>query len=138
MTRPLIFAVVMARRFLTVVLAASMLGQASVRTVLLLHYQWNREAYVQRCENVAKPELDCQGKCYLKKKMMAVEGHQSDSRQPFPAFFFSWKDLSLFWKDEEGGAFSELRESGVALLFPPCGGSPRAGCTNSVFHPPPC
>lgn len=115
-----------------------MLGQASVRTVLLLHYQWNRDAYVQRCENVARPELDCQGKCYLKKKMMAAEGRQSDNRQPLPAFFFSWKDLSLFWKGEEDGAFRELWKGEVTLLFPPYGGSPRAGCPNSVFHPPPC
>lgn len=128
----------MARRFFTVVLAASMLGQASVRTVLLLHYQWNRDAYVQRCENVARPELDCQGKCYLKKKMMAAEGRQSDNRQPLPAFFFSWKDLSLFWEGGDGGAFRGLWEGGAALLFPPCGGSPRAGCLHSVFHPPPC
>ncbi len=115
-----------------------MLGQASVRTVLLLHYEWNREAYMQRCENIAKPELDCQGKCYLKKKMMAVEGRQSDNRLPLPAFFLSWKDLSLFWECREGGAFRELWEGGAALLFPPYGGSPRAGCSGSVFHPPPC
>lgn len=116
----------------------SMLGQASVRTVLLLHYQWNREAYVQRCENVARPELDCQGKCYLKKKMMAAEGRQSDNRQPLPAFFFSWKDLSLFWEGSERGVLVMIWKRGEPLVFPPYGGRPRAGCLDSVFHPPPC
>ncbi len=125
----------MARRVLLFVWAVGILGQASVRTILLVHYRLEREVYVKRCENAARPELDCQGKCYLKKRMMAVEGQREDRQQPLPAFFFSLKDLPLFWEDGCKTVLPMQDAEGMRT-FPSLRGRACRGCLSDVFHPP--
>jgi hypothetical protein len=71
-------------------------GQALVRTAWTLHYQWNRAVYLKNCENRDKPNLHCDGKCYLKKKMAVSEN--SNPKEPrLPEGFRETKDLQLYF-----------------------------------------
>jgi hypothetical protein len=45
--------------------------------VPFLHYAANKEYYLERCENKAKPELECGGNCQVKKEV-AEAAHDTD------------------------------------------------------------
>lgn len=84
------------KQFVSAILILSMLGQAFIRTALTVHYQYNRAYYLSHCENLYKPKLDCNGKCYLKKQMQVDAS--SDSEQPkMPEQLRVLKDLQLFF-----------------------------------------
>ena len=76
-------------------LAFSILTQAFVPTLWVLDYQWRRTVYLQHCENKNKTEMHCDGKCYLKKRIIANPGN--DTKAPrLPDNFFSIRDLNLY------------------------------------------
>lgn len=57
--------------------------QAFSKWVLLLEFAWNREYIAATlCENRAKPNLQCGGKCQLQKKMAADEKQQNPAQSP--------------------------------------------------------
>jgi hypothetical protein len=83
------------KRFFSLLLLCCILGQASIRTVWTLHYQINRAIYLKNCENKDRPNLHCDGKCYLKKKM-GVEQTDASKEPKLPESFQQIKDLQLF------------------------------------------
>ena len=84
------------KRFFSLFMVCCMLGQATVRTAWVLHYQLNRSLYVRHCENKNKPSMKCDGKCYLKKKMMGTAGNDARKTPQMPESFRDGKDLQLF------------------------------------------
>ncbi|MCW5922700.1 MAG: hypothetical protein KIS77_10160 [Saprospiraceae bacterium] len=98
------------KQFFSFILVCSMLGQASVRTAWTLHYQWNRAVYLKNCENRDKPEMQCDGKCYLKKQMAVSE--QSGPKEPqLPEGFHQVRDIQLFF--ESAALFPRFCASGL-------------------------
>lgn len=83
------------KQFFSLLLICCILGQASIRTAWTLHYQINRAVYLKNCENKDKPNLHCDGKCYLKKKM-GVEQTDTAKEPKLPESFQQIKDLQLF------------------------------------------
>ncbi|HRI59344.1 MAG TPA: hypothetical protein PK228_06465 [Saprospiraceae bacterium] len=72
-------------------------AQSFVRTAWTIHYQWNRAVYLKNCENRDKPNLHCDGKCYLKKKMAASENN--NPKEPrLPEGFRQIQDIQLFFE----------------------------------------
>jgi len=63
---------------LTISLAFLFLLQSFTRTFIIVNYQVNKE-YVANvlCENKAKKELHCEGKCHLKKELDKEEKSES-------------------------------------------------------------
>jgi hypothetical protein len=53
-----------------IVLLAALLGQTFSKALLVLDYQWNKD-YISKnlCVNRNRPEMKCEGKCYLCKKI---------------------------------------------------------------------
>lgn len=85
------------QKVLAFLLICSIMAQTSVRTILTLHYQFNRAQYLTQCENKNKPKLHCNGKCSLKKKMAAQE--QGDSKAPsLPDNFRDLQEITLFFQ----------------------------------------
>lgn len=83
------------RQVFSLLLICCILGQASVRTMLVLHYQLNRAVYLRNCENKDKPSLHCDGKCYLKKQM-GVSPKEDPNEPKLPDGFREIKDVQLF------------------------------------------
>jgi hypothetical protein len=47
-----------------------MLGQTFSKCMIVLDYQWNKDYIAkQLCVNRGKPEMKCEGKCYLCRKL---------------------------------------------------------------------
>jgi len=130
---PITFALKM-NRFFIFTLILCILGQALVRTAWVLHYQWNLAAYLEQCENKAKPSLHCNGKCHLNKKIAV--GENRDSAKPeLPDSFHQLKDISLFFEPSADlSLFISDRDAAVALplyrVFLP------AAPVDVVFRPP--
>ncbi|MFN6945138.1 MAG: hypothetical protein ACK4ND_09340 [Cytophagaceae bacterium] len=71
----------MLNRIIAILLLFVILAQALSKVGLVAYYNINKEYIAETlCENKAKPELDCEGKCYLKKQLEEDEKHQSESK----------------------------------------------------------
>lgn len=85
------------KQLFSLLMICGILGQAFVRTAWALHYQWDRAVYLKNCENRDKPNLHCDGKCYLKKKM-AVSENTSPKEPQLPQGFREIKDIQLYFE----------------------------------------
>lgn len=118
-----------------VILILTILGQAFVRTAWVLHYQWNRAVYMEQCENKFKPSLHCNGKCQLRKKMIAEHISQDPAAPHLPDSFREIKDIQLFFEPLPAlPTFSDSGSGAIALpLYQmPLSDAPPTG----VFRPP--
>ncbi len=115
-------------------LVVVMLSQAWVRTLWALDYQWRRVIYLRKCENKARPQIRCDGKCYLLKQMKASET-ADDQYPPIPEAFRGIKEIMLFFEHFSwplrgwGAGKKHLPDAfylAVRLLAP----------TYGIFHPP--
>jgi uncharacterized paraquat-inducible protein A len=75
-SNPFLFARIFLSEYISMLRIASTLLLILVYTLSLcrvfvpfLHYVVDREFYSERCENTAKPELDCCGKCQVVKEV---------------------------------------------------------------------
>lgn len=109
-----------------------MLFLAFGKSALVLHYQLNKKAIAEtRCENRDKPEMQCNGQCYLSKQLKKA----GEKETPAPDFR-QLKELPPFVATETPAT---RREVPVHLSVPAVRaeafGLPKA-CAGSVFHPP--
>lgn len=123
------------KQIISLLLAFSMLMQASVPALWVLDYQLRRAVYLKQCENKNNPDLHCDGKCYLKKRVMASPEHSS--RVPrLPENFYSIKDLNLYCEKLPTFTFSTMRALDSEHSLPPylryCPDAPAA----RFFKPP--
>lgn len=106
------------KRLFVFLLIGSIASQAFVRTAWMLHYQWDRAVYLKNCENRDKPNLHCDGKCYLKKKLAASDN--SNPKEPrLPEGFRQIKDIQLYFESYD--------------LFPHFAGEPEKLATLPPF-----
>ena len=62
------------------VLIMGLLVQVFSTSMILLNYEVNTSYITEKfCENTDTPELECNGKCHLKKQIKASTDHQSES-----------------------------------------------------------
>gem|GEM_PF-569294 len=132
-SRFLIFTVEMKRLFIFL-LVAGIVGQASIRTLWVVHYQLDKAAYIKVCENKNKPNLHCEGKCYLKKQM-GVEASDNTKEPKLPYNFREIKDIQLFCESLTVPVICFIAEA-QTLQLPPYLCSIPATPAVEVFHPP--
>lgn len=122
------------KQVIALFLVCCILGQASVRSLWVLHYQINRADYLKHCVNKDKPKMRCNGKCHLKKRIAASENN--NPKEPrMPQGFFALKEYNLFF--ESAPFMPEL--SGVKSAktnFPPYLFHYPEAPMYAVFRPP--
>lgn len=100
----------------------------------IAYYHANKE-YIARvlCQNRDKPDLHCDGKCYLAKKLKATQDRQdketTDRVQNTPS-------LSLFCNDLTAFGFTPVSESVSATIGFPYLITPYFAPLFPVFQPP--
>jgi hypothetical protein len=79
------------RSFISILFITCLIGYTQSTYIVLLNFQLNKSYIVSNlCENRYKPELQCNGRCYLKKEMREGEnGEKTDSQKS------AQKNLSL-------------------------------------------
>ena len=115
---------------LTILLASLFLLQSFTRTFIVVNYQLNKD-YISNvlCENKAKKELHCEGKCHLKKELAKEEKKETtpngSSKEKFEVTLFNNINTAIL-------AFADLK---LKTIF-----HYRETITDkipvSVFHPP--
>lgn len=123
------------KRFFALFLSCCILGQAFVRTAWVLHYQWNRVIYLSHCTNQNQPNLHCDGKCYLKKKMAEAEDNTGAGAQKLPEGLRNGKDLQLFCETDPGLPALAVLSADV-LPHPPYPAFFSEAHKAGVFRPP--
>lgn len=112
-----------------------MLCQCSVQLGILAWYNLNK-TYVAAvlCENKSKPELNCCGKCYLRKQMKKTEEGTQEQGKGAPSRSFKM-EIPEFLVAEAFRLPAALPVSDI--VYPPAAAQPilfrPAGDT---FHPP--
>lgn len=83
-----------------------------VKGFVLLHFMVNRAYIVEHyCENRGKPQMHCDGKCYLNKQLKKVEPVKKDTNTQ-PA-----TDWILHWELAEFDYLNVLFESSVCFCI---------------------
>lgn len=104
-----------------------------------LHYAANKEYYLDRCENKAKPELECDGCCQVKKEVAeaAHETGQSSQSQTTPTSQRTNANETpeLFHILTDAPEFSSP-ETGTALFLALVNTSLLSGVGTVPFQPP--
>ena len=120
------------RRCIAAILLTLMTFQVMYQGIVLSSYFANK-AYIAAvlCENKDKPQLECEGKCYLKKQLSKADAPDSNATgltlkletSPFTApLFTSQKAVAAALVQAEYGAF---QESSYRYSYHP-----------ACFHPP--
>lgn len=125
----------MIRRLLTYTLITSLLLQLFSREVIVMSFQLNRDFIAKNlCVNRNRPQLNCNGKCYLAKKLK--DQHEREDRetteriQNMPVLALFCTDLFSFaFADAIGDATSSLPVSYYQQL-------PYAAPLQGIFQPP--
>lgn len=69
----------MYRQIAAILLFFAFAAQTFDRTVIVLGYHGNTAAYAKNCENKARPQLQCRGKCQMMKKLQEEENKKEQS-----------------------------------------------------------
>ena len=72
----------MVRSFVTMLLILAMMGPTLSSHIVLIIFELNKD-YVARnlCKNRTKPELQCNGKCFLQRKLRETQDSEKNNSQ---------------------------------------------------------
>lgn len=120
------------RKIVAIVAALAILLQSFNQVVIVAAYYANKD-YIARnlCENRDKPQMHCEGKCCLKKKL----AKESQSQAPSPRNQKSANAVDLFFNNH----FLTLRAPvfrDISRAYLPFNERTTVSFPRSVFHPP--
>ena len=116
----------------SILLAALILSTVFMKSVLVLNFRINqKEIAAAKCENKNKPEMNCEGKCYLSQQLKNAE-----PKEPTAPDFRDLKELAPFLAQESCVSVPYSAPYSVSLLGYCRPVYPIEACPGSVFHPP--
>ncbi len=96
-----------------------------------INYWMNRDYIAaELCENKDRPELECNGKCHLKKEIESQSEDQNEGQE------VSTRLMVEFFEPESVFELRNFVVNGSTLHFPKATGVALCGYLSSVFHPP--
>lgn len=115
------------------ILLFAFLGQTFNQEWYYLGYLLQKKEYMKQCVNKARPQMHCNGKCLLMKKI--EEQEKKEQGQP-PALKFASRVEVLPAKSSFLLSFNFSVQNIHAQFFPWNSGIP-VDQPSSIFHPPP-
>lgn len=82
------------KKSIAILIMVSFVSQTFGSMLVLANYYTNKAAFIQNCINKAKPQLQCNGKCQMMKKMGEQEKKEKDQLEKKSAL----KQLTLSTK----------------------------------------
>ena len=118
-------------RFLPLMMTVLLLGSV-LRIPLTYSYYWLDQAgfIEQLCENKDRPELNCDGKCYLSQMLRAQAGEEENKTIPV----LPWQELSLMFSRAFSWKFGIFEGSDSRV--PDHTSNYTFQYTDRIFHPP--
>lgn len=116
------------KRLLLLLIVSSLLVHPTVKTIFLVQWKLNQQEITRvYCINKAKPEMQCNGQCYLAKKMRQIEADYAKSKLPFEpkhakateftVFLQPFKQLSILPIVVEKQLFGGLYREPISYTF---------------------
>jgi hypothetical protein len=111
----------------------AVLLQTFSAAIIVSDYLANKKFISEKlCENRSRPQLHCNGKCYLKKKIARESGEQNGERRNRAAedvvvLFFEKHEFEIYYDSDVAPASSIFRNRDVLLTI---------DVARSVFRPP--
>lgn len=110
----------------------SLFTQSMSKGIIMLSYFTNKQAYERYCVNKARPQLHCDGKCQMSKKIKAEE--ERDQKDPLKHSLSS--EISLINENHFVTIHPEfVASTGSNNLCPHSIGNVQER-SRSFFHPP--
>ena len=98
---------------------------------IVINYYSNTASFAKNCENKYKPQLNCEGKCVMMKKMIAAEKKE----QQAPQRKLEIKN-DVYTPESFTAQLAFNNTSSIRNNFIRYSNSPLSGYQHSVFHPP--
>jgi hypothetical protein len=98
---------------------------------VVVSYYANKSSYSKDCVNKFRPQLHCEGKCVMMKKM--IEAEKKDQQAPEPKMQIK---NDVFTSDNITSVFVEPGVSANENLFSILPDKSSSGFLQSIFHPP--
>ena len=122
----------MSRIPVIIILILAILTQSMSRGIILLSYFTNKQAYEKYCINKARPQLHCDGKCQMAKKIKAEE--ERDQKDPLKRSLSS--EVTMINENHFVSIPPEFTAGQIRKdLFPRSMGQ-LLNRSRSFFHPP--
>jgi hypothetical protein len=105
-------------KLLSIALIFVILLHSLGQSVVLIHYLFNRQYYATvLCENKAKPELHCNGKCQLMKELKANEKKEKSPASPIK----EKQEMVQFFQENQtsSSGISDVTEKHIAFYLLP-------------------
>lgn len=99
---------------------------------LVASYRINNASFLKNCVNKNRPQLRCNGKCQLMKKMMEREHKEQEHPDSKPG-----SQTTLFFSVINSDQIS-YPGSGIHSTYPPYISPLLKDNTSDIFHPPRC
>ena len=119
-------------QFLSFFMALLLWGSTLRTPLIYAYYMLDQEGFIEQlCENKDKPELKCDGKCYLSQMLKASSEAEEEKSIPV----VEWKELQLFHDSQQPSRTTLDIETGAPITTP----VHRYAYTpvHRIFHPPP-
>jgi hypothetical protein len=120
------------KKFVAIFVAVGILLQTFSQVVIVAQYYANKDFIAKNlCENKDKPQMHCEGKCCLKKKLA------KDGREQSPSSPRNQKNeqVNLFYSDLSFGITARLTTSPAKQFFS-FNDNRTSSFISTIFHPP--
>lgn len=124
------------KKLMTILLLTAVVAlQLGSRWIIYASFKAN-QAYIARelCENKAKPQMHCNGRCHLKKQL--AKEQEQERKAPRPVVPEEVPAAPLPEPIRIGYVLPTAAEVGTAVAFAPYRAGMPTGCTGAVWQPP--
>lgn len=120
------------KRFITYLFLGAFLLHSASRVIVYANFWLNQEFIAENlCENREEPQLECNGKCHLKKELdKDDERKQKDTKQQVEVLLFLSPEISHNLEQTASYFIEKQRHYAFVLVQEP------KGYHSHVFHPP--
>lgn len=120
------------KRFITYLFLGAFLLHSASRMIVYFNYWLNQEFIAQNlCENREKPQMECNGKCHLKKELNKDdERKEKDNKQQVEINLLLFQDHHTVISFEESAFIEDQTHCTFVIL------QKTTGFQSPVFHPP--
>ena len=128
--QPVMITIPLLKKTAALLLLLCCMAQAFSGAAMLGGYYINNTAYLRNCENKARPQLHCNGRCQLLKKMKQEE--KKDAQSP---------EQRVSGKEQVLSSKSFFAKAPTIHVYPGFVFADQetplmSGCPSTVFHPP--
>lgn len=121
------------RQITATIFFAALLAQTFSNSFIIVDYYTNTNAYAKNCENKDKPQMHCNGKCQMMKKLQQGENKDGQNPERKPE---NKNEITLFSQSFFATIPSLKVLENTSLKISPTSDGKSIDRAFGIFHPP--